>query len=343
MPSKILLRDSFDDTGLRPFSTVYASPDIITHEQVNDPTAFFSSDASYNSDPNIPLELKNDNFIYARIKNIGNEVSGKVYVNLYANHLSLYLDPRKWEKNRIPTVSGSSFSEISPVAPGKIAATTDYFLFNSKNYNGNCCFVCTAGSDKDPDYTWIDTREKYFKWVSENPWVATRNMVTSRKYKIKHFEDHLNISNHYPDEAAVIFEVAAYNVPNGTTYGIKCDTLAINKSVKYDVNDPSTKKFLDNAYLPPDYDNYVSFYGELPNESSEWPVNAYITVAARVAFTPTASFMKESFINEMTVHKYDTSMFAAKSIVSQTASPTASFSSGIILGVSMGECGHIYK
>lgn len=41
MPSSILIRDSFDDTGKVSFSTRYKSPDIITHSQVNDPTAFF--------------------------------------------------------------------------------------------------------------------------------------------------------------------------------------------------------------------------------------------------------------------------------------------------------------
>ena len=341
MPSTILLRDSQSDTGKVPFSTRYKSPDIITYNQVNNPTEFFSS--NYNADPNIVVEPQNNNFIYARVKNIGDEASGEVYVNLYANHLSLYMDPRKWENNRVPTVRGNNYSTISKVNPGQIAATDDYFLFNAQKYNGNCCFVCSAGSEKNPDYSWINTRDKYFNWVANNPNVATRNMVTSYNYTIKQFEDLLNISNNYDDEAAVIFEVSAFNLPNGTTYGIKCDTLNINKSVKYDSNTPSSQKFLDNAYLPANYDNYISLYGELPSGVTKWPNEAYITVAARVAFTSSIANDTSSFVHKILTYKYDTEIFSKKLIKPLTEKPTANFSSGIVLGVSLGECGHIYK
>lgn len=341
MSSIILLRDSQSDSGQVPFSTSYKSPDIITYSQVNDPTSFFTS--NYDSDPNIPVEPKNNNFIYTRLKNIGDETSDEVYVNLYANQLSLYMDPRKWESNRVPTVRGNNYSTISQIAPGEIAATDDYFLFNATKYNGNCCLVCSAGGEKNPDYSWINTRDKYFNWVADNPNVATRNMVTSYSYTVKQFEDLLNISNNYPDEAAVIFEVSAYNLPDGTTYGIKCDTLNVNKNAKYDSNTPSTQKFLETAYLPPYYDNYVSFYGILPSGVSQWPKEAYISVAARVAFTLILQADKNLFIHKLPVRRYDTAMFSNRNIKPLTENPTANFSSGIVLGVSLGECGHIYK
>lgn len=341
MASKILLRDSLTDVGKTPLQTCYKSPDIITYRQTADPTGTFS--ANYGEDPNIPVEPMNNNFIYARVKNIGDQPSGAIYVNLYANHLSLYMDPRKWEKNRVKTVRGNNYATIANADAGQIVATEEYFLFNAQKFGGNSCFVCTAGAEKNPDYSWINTLDKYFDWVADNPNVATRNMVTSFQYTVKQFEDLLNISNNYPDEAAVIFEVSAFNLPAGTTYGIRCDSLNVNKSVKYDPNTPSTHKFLDNTYMPPYYDNYVSFFGELPSGSSNWPVDAYITVAARVAFTSAAANDPTSFVHKLKAVRYDPELFAQKAVRPLTANPTAHFTSGVVLGVPLGECGHIYK
>lgn len=305
------------------------------------PQHFFTS--NYSSDPNIPIEPKNNNFVYARVKNIGNEASGEVYVNLYANHLSLYMDPRKWEKNRISTVRGNKYSAIGSIAPNSIAATDDYFLFKATDFGGNCCFVCSAGNEKNPDYSWINTREKYFNWVADNPNVATRNMVTSYNYTVKHFEDIMNISNNYSDEAAVILEVCAYNLPDGTEYGIKCDSLNISKSVKYDINNTGSHKFLETAYLPPYFDNYVSLYGILSQSVSQWPKEAYISVSARVAFSSLLQADKNHFLNRLSVQPFNTDMFLGINKKPQTENPTANFSSGIVIGVSLGACGHIYK
>lgn len=69
MGEKILLRDNLKDDGTEVTNMSYSSPDIITHSQVADSKSFFT--ANYASDPNEALGTQNDNFIYVRVKNIG--------------------------------------------------------------------------------------------------------------------------------------------------------------------------------------------------------------------------------------------------------------------------------
>lgn len=93
-----------------------------------DPKCFFVD--NYASDPNEALGRQNDNFIYARIKNIGDAKSQPIYVNLYANQLSLYLNSQNWDKNRISTIRKNRYSTIDSLASNEIGLTNDYFLFH---------------------------------------------------------------------------------------------------------------------------------------------------------------------------------------------------------------------
>lgn len=341
MSSKILLRDDFSDTGQVPFATRFKSPDLITYKQALDPRSIFT--ANYTSDPNIPVEPKNNNYIYVRVKNIGDQTSDPLYVHLYANQLSLYLDPSRWQQNQIHTVGGSRYSFLPVVAPGKIGVTMDYFVFNAKSYNGNCCLVGVAGDTPRPDYSWIDSYQKYAAWVANNPNVATRNMVTSTSYAVREFEDRLNISNSYDSRAVVIFEVSAFGLPKGTIFGITCDSLGVDASAKFDAAVPASQTFLANAYVPSGYDDYVSFYGVLPAGTSQWPVDAYITVAARIAFRADLLSNADSFIHRVSWRHYHAEQFVTDRLRPQANSAADAFAAGPLIGVPLGECGHIYR
>ncbi len=275
MADKILLRDNFNDDGTKVTNMSYSSPDIITHSQVADPKSFFTD--NYQSDPNEPLGTQNDNFIYVRVKNIGSAKSENIYVNLYANHLSLYLNPQNWEKNRISTIRKNQYSTISSLAAGEIGVTDDYFLFHRPDY-GNSCFVAVAGSETNPDFTWIDSWNKYVEWVTGNANVAARNMVTYKEKQVKQYENYLNLSNPYSTAATFLITVKAnFQVPDGTKYGIKSDAFGIQHEATCS---GENREFSVSVTLQPGQDDYINFYGALQDASSSWPAGACLIVCA---------------------------------------------------------------
>ncbi len=275
MGSKILLRDNVNDSGTKVTRMTYSSPDIITHSQVADPKNFFTN--NYMSDPNEALGTQNDNFIYVRVKNIGDAASEDIYVNLYANQLSLYLNPQNWEKNRISTIRKNQYSTISSLAVNEIGVTDDYFLFHRPDYK-NSCFVAVAGSEPNPDFTGINSWAKYVDWVTGNANVAARNMVTYTERQIKQYENHLNLSNPYSTPATFLITVEANEqVPDGTKYGIKSDAFAIQHE---ETCSSTNRKFNVTTTLQPGQDDYIDFYGSLQNTSSSWPEEACLIVRA---------------------------------------------------------------
>ena len=269
MGEKILLRDNLKDDGTKVTNMSYSSPDIIIHSQVADPKSFFTAD--YASDPNEALGTQNDNFIYVRVKNIGDVKSQPIYVNLYANQLSLYLNPQNWEKNRISTIRKNPYSTIDSLAAGEIGVTDDYFLFHRPDYK-NSCFVATASSEPNPDFTWINSWAKYVDWVTANANVAARNMVTYKEKQVRQYENYLNLSNPYSTPALFLITVKANaQVPDGTRYGIKSGAFQIQHE---ETCSSTNRKFSVTATLQPGQDDYIDFYGALQDVSSSWPAGA---------------------------------------------------------------------
>lgn len=275
MSDKILLRDNFKDDGTKITNMSYSSPDIITHSQVADPKSFFTD--NYANDPNEALGTQNDNFIYVRVKNIGNTKSQQIYVNLYANHLSLYMNPQNWEKNRISTIRKNQYSTIDALAVNEIGVTDDYFLFHRPDY-GNSCFVAVAGFDPNPDFTWINSWAKYVDWVTKYANVATRNMVTYKEKQVRQYENYLNLSNPYSTPALFMITVEANEqVPDGTKYGIKSGAFDIQHE---ETCSSTNRKFSVTTTLQPGQDDYIDFYGALQDASSAWPAGACLFVRA---------------------------------------------------------------
>lgn len=275
MGDKILLRVNLKDDGAKVTNMSYSSPDIITHSQVADPKSFFTD--NYTSDPNEPLGTQNDNFIYVRIKNIGDTKGQQIYVNLYANQMSLYLNPQNWEKNRISTIRKNQYSTIDALAPNEIGVTDDYFLFHRPDY-GNSCFVAVAGSEPNPDFTWINSWEKYVDWVTTNANVAARNMATYKEQEKRNYENYLNLSNPYSTPALFLITVEANEqVPDGTKYGINSGAFGIDHE---ETCSSTNRKFSVTTTLQPGQDDYIDFYCKLKDASSEWPTGACLIVRA---------------------------------------------------------------
>lgn len=350
MGSKILVRDNMSDGGGKTPYMSYSSPDIITHSQVGDPKSFFTG--NYASDPNEPLGTQNDNYIYVRAKNIGDAASEELYVNLYANQLSLYLDPQKWEKNRIPTIRGNQYSTIDALAKGEIGVTKDYFLFKREKY-GNSCFVTAIGSDKNPDFTWIRSWNDYVEWVTANSNVAARNMATYKEKEKRQYENHLNLSNPYETAATFMISVEANDkVPDSTKFGIESKTFQIQHE---ETCSSTKKKFSVTTTLQPGQDDYITFYGALGSAAGNWPTGASLIVrAVLVQFEMDVvhdrgvlQTMKEDgyFRNArylLTPDEKDRLYGKAPSVKVQSLTADSAASMGPVFGLIIGECGVRY-
>lgn len=276
MTTKLLLRDSLSDDGSKITYMSYGSPDIITHSQVSHPKQFFTD--NYATDCNEPMGVHNDNYIYLRVKNIGDQATQSIFVNLYVNALSLYLNPLNWQKNRIHTIRNNECSQIDSIAVGEIAVTEDYFVFRRETYN-NSCFVAVASEEANPDFSWIDSWTKYTSWVTQNSNVAARNMVTYSEKEKRQYEEYINIINPYQQKAVFMITVSVNSkVPLNTTFGIESSALGINMSQKY-VDDDSSS-FIVTKTIVAGTDEYLRFYGALGASASSWPTDASISVQA---------------------------------------------------------------
>lgn len=334
MAGKILLRGSLTETEQKHSASTYSSPDIITHDQVRSPNDYFAK--NYDSDPNQCVETLNNNYIYARVKNIGNEATEENYVHLYSHVTSLYLNPQNWEKYKISTIGGNLYSTLPSIKKGEIAVTSDYFLFNgTKQYGTNCCFVCVVCTDKNPDFSYLKSYMEYYDWIHDNLNVAARNMRISSNYRQRQLEDLYNISNPYSNPAHVIYQITAHELVAGTVYGLETATIDGGKSEKIYSAETSTHSIQVIGTLEPGFDDYINIYGILPEGCTTWPDGAYIEVTARIAYADTASFLSAR-PDRLSLPRYRLSGFA------NTAPRALSRNTlnDIIIGIPIGGCTH---
>lgn len=334
MAGKILLRGSLTETEQKHSTSTYSSPDIITHDQVSNPTVFFTQ--NYDSDPNQYVETLNNNYIYARVKNIGDEATEENYVHLFSHVTSLYLNPKNWEKYRISTVGGNRYSTLPPIKKDEIAATSDYFLFNgTKQYGTNCCFACVVCRDKNPDFSYLNSYVEYYDWIHDNLNVAARNMRTTNNYRQRQFEDLYNISNPYSNSAHVIYQITAHGLVSGTTYGLETVTIDGKKTEKKYTDETSTHSIQAIGTLEAGYDDYISIYGILPEGSTAWPDGAYFEITARIAYADSASFLSAR-PDRLSLERYRLSSFANPAPRALSRSTL----NDIIIGIPIGGCTH---
>lgn len=339
MGSSVVLRCNLDDKGKTQNRARYYSPDMITHKLVQNPLEYFTD--CYAKDPNMEMEPENINFVYMRAKNYGDTASAPQYANLYVNDFCLYNNPANWEKNRVQTVNGRNYSELGVIEPGKVAVTNDYFRYEPKTHSGRCCFVGTVGSEKNPDYKDINTWQKYVNWLDTNPGVATRNMIVSRNYQVKDFEDLVNIGN-IGQKAAMLFVVKGQNLPDKTTFGIKCDAIPkLSQEQVYLSSDEDSHEFMLTVYIPANFDNYLTVYGIL-SSGHEWPDNAVILVSSSIVQTRAsiAQFPELKVIRPIEFHHDIMGIASPKDAMEDAL--MGFYDDDIKLGIPIGSCGHTF-
>lgn len=180
-------------------------------------------------------------------------------------------------KNRISTIRKNRYSTINTLAANEIGVTDDYFLFHKPDYEKSC-FVAVAGSEPNPDFTSIDSWDRYVDWVTQNASVAARNMVTYTEKQTRQYEEQMNLSNPYSTPALFMITVEANGlVPDGTTYGIESGAFGIEHE---ETCSSTSRKFSVATTLQPGQDDYITFYGALQNTSLAWPSGASLIVRA---------------------------------------------------------------
>ncbi len=141
----VYLRDNVSDVGTEPQTgSISASPDIILRKsQVADPTAEFGP-GSGNENSNTlgsEAEFGQDNYIYTRVNNRGNQ-PGNVNTDIYWAEPSTLVTPEQWNY-----VGRTNQMEVHP---GTLTVS-DELIWPSNDVpaTGHYCFIGVTGSEQD--------------------------------------------------------------------------------------------------------------------------------------------------------------------------------------------------
>lgn len=246
----ILLRESLDDVGKT--NCKNCSPDIIVqHTELYDPVLQLRT--CYNRDISVDRSSgKNVDYIYVRCRNRSESTLENIYIHLFRNHLGLYNRPEDWQKSKIHTKIGNP-AKIERLAPGEIGVAP-VFLYDheTKGWHPNC-FVAVASYQETPDFSYINSFDKYMEWVNL-PNVAARN-VSVQFPSDGYVRWGLEIKNPGIKEGIyyILAEVIGENRTVEMPYGFKNSYLDINRKQTYRPDDQNTHMLLHKVTLPGDY------------------------------------------------------------------------------------------
>lgn len=284
--NSFLFRESLRDIGETPTSdSIYWSPDIICHSQVANPNAFFTG--NYDKDVNEDVKLGTAfNFLYARVKNISASNTLTVgYVSVYRTDSSLFMQPSLWRDNPLVTAKGKNRIELQSSTPGEIVTGNDVFLLSGLK-NRNFCMMGIVSDSPTPTLPESDFRsyDDFIYWFRSNQAVCARNLSRCPSTE-RHYEELYFVQNPENTEKELFVRVAApINVPEGTTYGIHCAPLGVQKEQKTKSGEQNV--FVEIVSLPPKFEGHLVSYGSLPSGYSEWPTLEKVEVSIFVQMEP---------------------------------------------------------
>lgn len=249
MNNELLIRDNLSDTGAIPSTgSTYSSPDLIVHEQVENPEEFFAS--NYDCDVNQPMDIHSRvNLIYVRVKNISS--TPKVaYIHLFAANASLFLNTSEWAMNKLKTSEGVDYVQTGIIQPGEVGVGKVPFVFNALADHNYCHIGCVMDRpgpcDIPQDFC---NYEEYHKWMHGNTNICMRNfaLIDGPRFLL---ENTCEYSNPMSTPVTGIFEIQiAGKFPAGTRIGLGCRQLGIDK---HTVLEKETSQYSDcvNATIP---------------------------------------------------------------------------------------------
>lgn len=282
----VLIRESLDDHG--DHACVNHSPDIIVQKfKIDNPALELG--ARYDSDISKDNDGSGKMYLYVRFKNISKQPLRGFYIHLYRNHLGLCNIPSDWAPYEMKTEDNKPVY-IEYLGPGEIGATPAFIYDNNKIGSNPNCFVAVATCEKNPNYSSINTYEKYVKWINKMN-VAARN-VSVKRLSTHRQEEITYFKNPKKESAAMVgfyVQLSPKSTP-GTRYGIIEEKLGIDESKTY-IADATGSDYifctvrLDAGYsgkllawnetFGNDYANMQITFWEFPTEMSNTLLDQY--------------------------------------------------------------------
>lgn len=269
--NKFLVRESTSDSGQHTSGSLYSSPDIICHTQVENPQQFFMD--NYDTDPNQKVDPgSNYNLMYARVKNLADSgIVNTGYLHLYQCGSSLFMNPGRWRDFPVKTMTGESYMKFAASVKNTIVVGNDIFRVNK--LSGQFCLVAIVSEEEagtiPESFTSYDT---FNYWVRSNPGVALRNLSIEYNYEQKTYERSDSIEGSGDKPVLGGFKLTGVGLPAGTRIRMRCDAIGMNKEDVYDPKVPLT----DAKMVNPTLKAYVISSAITP--TGVWPEGASLCI-----------------------------------------------------------------
>ena len=188
------------------------------------------------------------------------------------------MKPSIWKNNRLQTINGTPYLTLNPIDPGQIGVGNDHFVLSALNSN-LFCMVGIVSSEQEPAIPGdFSTYSDFVLWIRNNQNICVRNLSLTQNFPNRNYERLDSFSN--PESIAVptLFKVTATNLPAGTSFGVQCTPLNVNKSQTVDQGTILT----DSGMCPANFDGTVTTFGTLPSGTTVWPDNARLEIEVYV-------------------------------------------------------------
>ncbi len=253
----LLIRESLDDVG----GVLHGnfSPDIVVRRfTLSDPLQELTE--TYNKDISEDKIQERTMYVYVRFKNISDQPLENFYIHVYRNHLGLYNNPKEWNKYKLATDDRKP-SVISGLEPGAIGVSKAFVFDSSKDGKFPNCLIAVATYEKDPDFSYIDSYEKYIAFADQKN-VSARNVceiIATDNYTEQDL--HFRTSDTKKNTYYFIAE-AEKNTSPGVTYGIKCTHPYFSEHMVYDPKNKSA--IVVKETLSGNCEYTVTLWAEIP-------------------------------------------------------------------------------
>ncbi|MCM1048282.1 MAG: hypothetical protein NC433_07650 [Clostridiales bacterium] len=255
----IFIREDLNDRGEH--NCHNSSPDIVVQKfKINNPAVYLKD--KYDFDISEASDDSGKMYIYVRFKNTSSQPVNDFYIHLYRNHLGLCNVPNDWAAYEMKTEDNSA-AYIKSLGPGEIGVAPA-FIYDKNNIGIHPnCFVAVATREKNPDYSSINTYDKYVEWINKTN-VAARNVSVILRPTHRH-EQILHFQNPNKESAALIgFQVKLSDASTlGIRYGIKEDTLGVDESKTYYADDEDSDYIFHAVRLPAGYSGKLMAWHEI--------------------------------------------------------------------------------
>jgi hypothetical protein len=177
------------------------------------------------------------------------------------------MNPSIWKDNKLKTAGGQSYVTLDSVQPDQIVVANDYLILDGLSSNLFCVVGITSSSTDPalpPDFS---TYSAFVNWIHQNQNICVRNLCLCRSFPDRQYERLDFFENPEDHDVLVAIKVSATdNLPSGTTFGVQCDPMGINKSQTVDQGRILTA----SGMCPEGFQGNVLTYGSLPSGST-WP------------------------------------------------------------------------